>query len=315
MKPADVLGCAGATLLLLLLSQFLPVVGVVPGLMIPQPFLLYSVKLGRIEGTKTAAAAFGIAFVTLYLAGIPGAVFLCLELGVLGLVLAELYRRRTGIGRTVLLGTISLVVLGFAFLLVVGSQSGKTPWSIILEYFRGNLNQTIQSYEASGLGPEGVAHFREYGQRVTGVIERVYPSLLVMGAAVVVWLNVLVSLRVLGLRGLPVPEFEPLERWRSPERLVWWFIGAGFAFFLPWLDVQFAAVNALVVIASVYGFQGLAILQFYLKKLRFPRILRFVAYILILMQQILLIGLALAGLFDQWIDFRKISKRQAVAND
>ncbi len=315
MKPADALGCAGVTLLLLFLSQFIPVAGLVPGLLIPQPFILYSVKLGRVEGAKAAGAAFLIAFATAYLVGIPRVMFLCVELGLLGLVLAELYRRRMGFGRTVLLGTASLVVLGFLLLLLVGFQSGKAPGAIIMDYFRNNLNETIRSYEGTALGPERVGQIREYGRRITSIIERVYPSLLVIGAAVVVWLNVLVSLRVLRLRGLPVPEYEPFDRWQAPERLVWWLIGAGFAFFLPWPGVEFLAVNLLIVIASVYVFQGLSILQFYLKKFRFPRFLRFLAYILILMQQILLIGLALAGLFDQWIDFRKISRHKANSND
>jgi uncharacterized protein YybS (DUF2232 family) len=315
MKPSDVLGCAGATLLLLLFSQLIPVVGLLPGVLIPQPFIFYSIRLGSLQGAKVAAATFLIVFLTALLGGFPRATLLCIELGVLGLFLAELYRRRRGIGRTVLLGTAALVLMGLILLLAVGLPIGKAPWTLILDYFRSNLNETVRSYEGMGLGPEGVARLREYGQRIGAIVERVYPSLLVTGAAVVVWVNVLVSRRVLRMRDLPAPEYEPLDRWRSPEGLVWGFIGAGFAFFLPWSGVRFVAVNALVVIASVYTFHGLAILQFYLKKLRFPRFLRLVAYLIILMQQILLVGLALAGLFDQWIDFRKISRNQAIPHD
>jgi uncharacterized protein YybS (DUF2232 family) len=315
MKPADVLGCAGATLLLLLFSQLIPVVGLLPGLLIPQPFILYGVRLGTLQGAKVSAAALLIVLLASILGGFPRATLICLEFGALGLFIAELHRRRLGIGTTVLLGTAALAVMGLLLLLAVGLPMGKAPWTLVLDYFRSNLNETIRSYEAMGLGPEGIERLRAYGMRIRSIVEQVYPSLLVTGAAVVVWVNVLVSLRVLRKRDLPVPEYEPLDRWRSPEGMVWGFIGSGFAFFLPWSGVRFLAVNVLVVIASVYVFHGLSILQFYLKKLRFPRFLQLAAYLLILMQQILLVGLALAGLFDQWVDFRKISRNQAIQND
>jgi|GEM_PF-6446753 len=165
MKPSDVLGCAGATLLLLLFSQLIPVVGLLPGVLIPQPFIFYSIRLGSLQGAKVAAATFLIVFLTALLGGFPRATLLCIELGVLGLFLAELYRRRRGIGRTVLLGTAALVLMGLILLLAVGLPIGKAPWTLILDYFRSNLNETVRSYEGMGLGPEGVARLRGLSKR------------------------------------------------------------------------------------------------------------------------------------------------------
>jgi len=315
MKPKDVLGCAGGALFLLMSSQFIPIFGVVPGLLIPLPFVYTSAKLGRLESAKVTVVSLLIVFLVGRLAGFPRAVYLCIQLGILGVVLAELYRRRVGIGGTVFWGTATLLTVAFLFLSWIGISRGTAPWTLVLDYFRSNLNESVRSYQQIGLSPERVEQIQAYSRRLIWIIERVYPALVVTGSAVVVWLNVLISRRLLRARGLPAPEFGALDRWRAPEALVWGFIGSGFAFLFPWPGVRFVALNVLVVIVVVYCFHGLSILQFYLNKYRFPRLLKIGAYILILMQQVLLIVLALAGLFDQWIDFRKISRNRSVPID
>jgi len=70
------------------------------------------------------------------------------------------------------------------------------------------------------------------------------------------------------------------------------------------------AVNALVIILAIYFFHGLSILLFYLNKYRVPPWMRFGVYALILLQQILVIGVTMAGLFDQWLDLRRIHRKK-----
>lgn len=306
MKSSDVLGCAGVTLFLLLTSQLIPLAGLLSGLLLPLPFLYYSVKLGRAEGAKVALATFLVLFLITILAGFVRAMFLCAEFGLLGLVLAELYRQKKDIGAVVFWGTVSLVVVGFGFLFVIGLSRHTGPLSLVLDYFRSNLHTSTQGYEQLGLSAESVAKMQNYSRVLNRIIERIYPALVVVGSAIVVWVNVLVSMRLLRARGLSGPEFSPLDRWQAPEKLIWGGIAAGFAFFLPWEGVSFWAVNTLVVLAAVYGFQGLSILQFFLNKARISRPFRMAAYVLILIQQYLLAAMALVGLFDQWFDFRKI---------
>jgi len=315
MKPSDVLGCAGGALFLLLTSQLIPLVGLLSGLLTPLPFLYYSVKLGRAGGAKVALVSFLALLLVTYIAGFVRAMFLCAEFGLLGLVLAELYRRKSDIGAVVLWGTVSLVVVGFGFLVTIGLSRNMGPLSLVLDYFRSNLDTSIRGYEQLGLSAESVARMQSYSRVLTGIIERIYPALVIIGSSVVVWANVLVSVRLLRARGLSEPEFGPLDRWRAPERLVWGGIAAGFASFLPWEAVTFLAVNALVVLGAMYGFQGLSILQFFMNKARISRPFRIAAYGLILIQQYLLAAMVLVGLFDQWFDFRKIGGTPVSSED
>jgi hypothetical protein len=67
-------------------------------------------------------------------------------------------------------------------------------------------------------------------------------------------------------------------------------------------------LNLLALAAVVYFVQGLAITAFYLERLRVPRPLRLVGYALLGAQQYLSLAVAAVGLFDLWIDFRRLKQ-------
>jgi uncharacterized protein YybS (DUF2232 family) len=308
MKLSDILGCAGGAFFLLLVSQIIPVFGIIAGVFIPLPFLYYSIKLGRVQGLVVAAISFAAIIAAAELSGFAGAMIMCAELGLLGLILGELYRQKFGIGATIFWGTVSIVILGIFSLFVIGLSRNRGPMTLIVDYFSHNIDNTFKTYELSGMDAESIAQLRDYGEWLKGIIEKIYPSLIILGSALVTWGNVLVGRRLLLARGLEISDFGSPDRWRAPDWTVWVFIGAGFAFFLPWGSVNFFALNSLVIIGAVYCFQGISILQFHMNKYRLPKYLRIGAYILILLQQYLLIGLVLVGLFDHWFDFRRIFK-------
>ena len=138
----------------------------------------------------------------------------------------------------------------------------------------------------------------------------VYPALAVIGTGFVVWINVIISGPLLRIRNLPHPDFGPMDRWSAPETMVWGLIVAGFSLFLPWPSLRSVALKEVMVFLVVYFFHGLSILVFYLNKRRVPSWIRMGIYALILFQQIFAIVLALAGLFDQWIDLRRIHPKK-----
>ena len=83
----------------------------------------------------------------------------------------------------------------------------------------------------------------------------------------------------------------------------------GFAIFFPITKIQFVAINSLIVMSVIYVFNGLSIVMFFFNRYNIPSWARFGVYALIIVQQMFLFVLALAGLFDQWIDFRKLHKK------
>jgi uncharacterized protein YybS (DUF2232 family) len=310
MKAHQVLGCVGTALALLLASVWIPIVGPFFSLLTPLPILYYSAKLGVSQAVKlTCVTILGAGFIAAITRQAP-LIFLCLEFSLLGLILSEIFRRKLPIGTSVLMGTCLLLLMGFLVLAVAGMRKNMGPLEMVHAYLMDGLEETARVYTRVGVDPEKAGELQEYVNALKQGIALIYPSLIVVGSAFVVWLNVILSRPLFRKRNLDVPDFGALDRWHSPELMVWGLIAAGFSLFLPFSPLRLVAVNALVIVLAIYFFHGLSILLFYLNKYRVPPWMRFGVYALILLQQILVIGVTMAGLFDQWLDLRRIHQRK-----
>lgn len=310
MKASDALGCIGSAVILLLASAWIPFVGPFFSLLTPLPFLYYTSKSGLYQGVKVAVVTILVIGLIANLAGFPQLIFLCLEFSVLGMVIAEIYRRGFSVGYAVFLATALMLFVGVVMLAVISASKNMGPMALILDYFQNNLREALQIYENTGPEQEKALQLEEYVRALTGIIAKVYPALVIIGTGFVVWINVVISKPLFRVTKLKYPDFGPLDRWQAPEFMVWGVIAAGFSLFLTIRGIKLAAINALIVMLVIYVFHGLSIILFFFNKYRVPPWIRFGAYFLIVFQQIVLVGLAMAGLFDQWVDFRKIHPRR-----
>jgi uncharacterized protein YybS (DUF2232 family) len=100
------------------------------------------------------------------------------------------------------------------------------------------------------------------------------------------------------------------REWKAPEFLIWGLIVSGFVMFIPGVELfRTLAANLLLVFGACYFFQGLAIIAFYLNKNKIPRFVRGVVYLFIVFQQIFTLLVVGLGLFDLWVDFRRLRKQ------
>ena len=101
--------------------------------------------------------------------------------------------------------------------------------------------------------------------------------------------------------------------WVCPENLVWSFILASIALFFGQGVLAELGLNLFVFMMVIYFVQGMSIVIHFLKARKVPAFLWFILFILIFAQP-LLIGLVFGmGIFDIWVDFRKI--RNPVSSD
>ena len=308
------MGCVCSSILLLLASAWIPFIGPFLSLLTPLPFLYYTTKLGLHQGLKIFAITLLIVGLIGKLAGYPQIVFFCLEFALMGLVMSEIFRRRFTFGLTIFWGTSFMLFIGTIFLFLIALSRKTGPMEMILGYFQNNLMENIHAYENIGLDQEKVFQLQEYGKVLTDIIAKVYPALLIIGTGLIVWINVVISRPLFRRGNLEYPDFGPMDRWQAPERMVWGLIASGFALFLTAGGIRLLAINSLMVMGTIYLFQGMSILLFFLNKYRISIWIRSGVYLLIIFQQIFLLALAVGGLFDQWIDFRKINKKSG-SND
>ncbi|RLC30957.1 MAG: hypothetical protein DRH37_04195 [Deltaproteobacteria bacterium] len=308
MKFTDIAGCAGAAAFLLFASAVAPFFGTFFCLLTPLPFLFYSTKLGFQEGVKLAAIALaGIALVS-KLAGQPGIIMVAVEFSALGLILSELFKRRLTVGQTILFATVFTILLTLGYLFMLGLSKGMGPFDMILDYLEAHLKATVDIYRKMGMPQENIVELEKYGNQF---IHIAYPSLMIISVGFSVWLNVVMARPVFRMGRLRYPDYISLDRWQTPEIMIWGLIVSGFALFLLSGGIKLIAVNVLIVLIVIYLFHGLSIVLFYFNRYRLPPWVRIGAYFLIIVQQFFLLILALAGIFDQWVDFRKLHREAA----
>jgi len=309
MKINNIIGFAGSVILALLISIWMPVIGPFFSLIIPLPFIFYISKLGLREGLK-------IGFITLLIVGLLGILLgqpflflLCLEFGIIGLIISGLFKRQVHIGAAVFWGTAYTLFMGAIFLFLVGLSKGEGPVDMILGYFQSNLTRTVDIYKEMGLDKEKLDQIKQAVDLLSKVITRIYPAIIIIGTGIVIWINIVLSKPLFRKGSLPCPDLGETDRWHAPEFMVWGVIGAGFALFLQGTGIKFVAENVLSVLSVIYIFHGLSIMLFFFNKHGMPRWARLSIYAMIMVQLIFFVLLAMAGLFDQWVDFRRLHKK------
>ncbi len=81
--------------------------------------------------------------------------------------------------------------------------------------------------------------------------------------------------------------------------------------FLPWRPIDILARNFFLVLLGCYFCQGLAIVSYFLERLRLPRGVRVAGYLLIAVQHVVAGMVLVLGVFDLWGNFRRLSTGSA----
>ena len=296
------IGAALTTLMIVVTLQS-PIFGFFFTILTPLPTLYYRVKLGRALGAVVPAIALGILIAITGQLTLDLLYFLAL-LGV-GFVLGELFRFRLSLEKTVVSACTAILFTCAVVLFIHASFSGMGVEQLITEYVRKNLEATVALYEGMGMSAENIQVIKDAMDHIQYVLIRMIPALTICSTLFVTWTSLLLARPLLIRRGLPYPDFGPLNRWKAPEQLVWGVIGCGLMLMLPATTIKLVGINGLLVLMTIYFFQGIAIVSFFFEHKRLPKFFRFFLYSLIALQQIFLLLVIGIGFFDIWLDFRK----------
>jgi uncharacterized protein YybS (DUF2232 family) len=142
------------------------------------------------------------------------------------------------------------------------------------------------------------------------IIPKVLPAILVSAVLTITWLNLVLGVWLLKKRNNNLISWPDYSRWKLPDSLVWPVIFSGIAIFLLPSPLDIIGINLLIICATVYFFQGLAIVAGLLNRWTVPMWIRICIYALIFIQTYGIIILSFVGLADTWADFRKLNKLQ-----
>jgi uncharacterized protein YybS (DUF2232 family) len=295
-RTSGVLGAAVASTLVFSGAAAVPFLGLIAAVA-PFPIILLRVRgsLGAaILATLLAAGAIGAVFT-------PGvSVSYLVRLAAPGLLMGEAMARGRGLRRGCA-WAFALVALQIGTALLF---SGPEMAARVLEPIDQYRSPAFQAeMRTSGFPPERIEELSQQFLWLREVLEVVYPAAYIIFGGLGVLANATLLGGYLARRDpgwLEGGEFEDI-RW--PLGLSVLFVLAGLAVVVPVLRP--AAYNTLLVLAFFYALQGLAVVVFYARRLAAPLVLRIGVVILVLVNPWAPQILALVGLFDTWLDFRK----------
>ncbi|NPV04814.1 MAG: YybS family protein [Syntrophaceae bacterium] len=302
-----ILGTAIATSLFMIVAVS-PVVGFVFSLLAPLPIAFFSWRMGRVPGIAMYALSIGLLLAVFRIGGFAESVPFFAVLGSAGILIPEVVRRQHRIETTVGLSVAAFLALIAGTLVGYSLALERSVPEILRGYVGESIRYSIALYEEIGLPQDQIDVLRESAPEVAAWILNHGIALLVTGVTFFIWLN------VLGLRFLcqdrdpSFPDFGDLTRWKMPDWAVWFVIASGIAMIVPEETLQIAGLNVLIVVLFLYLLQGLAIVQFFFRQKNIPRYLRALFYALIVLYQYLLVFVSALGLFDLWVDFRKMNR-------
>jgi uncharacterized protein YybS (DUF2232 family) len=134
-----------------------------------------------------------------------------------------------------------------------------------------------------------------------------YPSLLFLSILFGAVVNYYLARYI---RGLGNPEARkkdlPFSSWSLPEYWIWGLILSLLLYLLP-EPYRRAGLNLLLVFLGLYLLQGAAVSSSLFRRWQLPTALKVFLYLLSFSQPFLLLLLALIGLSDVWLNFRKMA--------
>ena len=291
--------------LTLLAVVLIPFIGPVAVIMTPLPILYFWFRLGRIQGLAALTIAILVVSVILSLLGRPASISVLMMISLTGIIIAEVLQRRYSIEKTFALASLVLFFSGIGFVLYYALQTGAAPWRLVEMYITGIIKENLKLYAQMNISEDQINMIRENIPEITQFFTSIFPALALSGAILTVWLNVLSGRLLLRSHAEGFPDFGDLTLWKAPEKLVWLLITSGLLVLAPVDILEIIGINLLIICCLVYLFQGLAITGFFFRLKKVPVIFRWLFYMLLVVQQYMVILVIAFGLFDIWIDFRK----------
>ncbi len=288
----------------------IPLLGGILMMLAPAPIIVYAVGRPSPNLRATIAVLLATAFVTI-LAGMYGGLGYFVSFGLATAIACYMLERRFSFETITAVGAGAMVAASVvAALVVIGGPDA--------------LIKTVHDELALGMA-RGQDFYKLLGIQQTipadtqasviSLTMRLSPAFAMLVAASTMLLNLRVFWRWAGPQRLAYNLFGDLSRWSAKEWLVWLLLASGFGLFIPVPAVSDIALNGFICIAAVYFCQGLAIVGFYFQSFSVPSIVRGIIYFVVFAQPVVAALVCIAGVFDTWIDFRRLKPPSPEANN
>ncbi len=284
-----------------------PGLGVMLSLLMPAPMILLYLQHGKSVGMFGLGAVLVILSLT---AGVEAAMGFAAAYAIVVVFLAEGIRFHLEPEKTIAVAALSAALLSGVLLWVALTGEEQSPIEFFQSQLKISAEEYLKAFKKSGAPEEELTFMREVANNYTPVMAKGLVAILLVGSLLTATFNYIL-VRALWLKFYPRVFFQNSEpsRWILPDQAVWGFIGSFGAMFLGGGALKWVGMNIFIVMTTLYFFQGLAIILAILKAKNASGLVTGIVFLLVLTQPPLMGMVVGLGLFDVWIDFRKIRQR------
>ena len=222
-----------------------------------------------------------------------------------GVVVGRLSRSGYNQHRIYLIGL--LVVAAFAI-----AQSA--PWwqqmmTTMSDMTDNLLTQMEQNLTEMGYGADAVRKSLDGTDKMFRALARLVPGMTVLGAVLPFSVGFIVFNLRLDPKVYSGRTLAPFVLWKMPFASIPVVIAVILMRILGSESIELAADNLIAVLTLFYSVTGLALMEFYLRKLKFSTALKLLFYIIFFLTQLIgFLVAALLGFIDSFVDWRKVQQ-------
>lgn len=296
------------SLLLAVIGIYAPLISIIGLLLYPLPMAVLTLRRGvkvGVTGTLALLALSAIFF------GIPQAVLMLLQYGVLGVFLG--WCLRSGRKPLFTLGLATLIAaLGAAAAILLSLLISGLPLSSLQDQAREMVDSVIAVYQQHGmidsLLPEGWT-VEQYSSYMEESMMRLLPAVLIISSSLMTVLCYLISTAILRRLHYDIPRLPKFKEWRLDWRFSWGLI-LGLALLLygnhtstDWAST--AGASILYVFAPILLVVGVAFLFWYMDAMDTPLVMRgVILFVSILMFTVMMWFFMSLAVLDDLFDLR-----------
>ncbi|WP_066155290.1 YybS family protein [Halalkalibacter krulwichiae] len=285
---------------ILLLTTYVPFVGIITVWALPVPFVIFTVRRGLKPGLMLWVVSLLLAFLIGGLVTVPTAFIF----GSAGLVIGELYRRKLS-GFSVLIGagliyTFNMLLIFLALVFVVG----ENPMQLAVDLTREQLEFAESTLGSFGQGEDQLAMMLE----MIDTLVYLAPVMIVGVGITLAVITKLISYYVLKRLGHEVSALPAFRNWSFPKAFLWYYliililamVGAEegtMLFLVIW--------NLLPLLEIVVAVQGFAVIFYYFHQKKVAKVVPILIVATAILIPPLLYIVRIIGIIDLGFDLRK----------
>ena len=286
--------------ILLLITTYVPFIGIITVWALPVPFVLFTLRKGLKPGLMLWTVSLLLAFLIGGIATVPTAFIF----GSAGLVIGELYRRSAS-GFSVLIGagliyTLNMLLVFLVLVLIVG----ENPMQLAADLTKEQLEFADSTLGSFGQSEEQLAAMMEMVDNLVYLA----PVMIVGVGIILAVITKLISYLVLKRLGHDVPSLPAFRNWQFPKAFLWYYL---IILILAMVGAEEGTTMYLIIwnlfplLEIVIAVQGFAVIFYFFHVKKVAKVVPILIVVIAILVPPLLYVARIIGIIDLGFDLRK----------